>query len=578
MFKLKFRTKLIIIFVIALITQGIVIGFFSNYYAKEIVLRNKQKDMAGMINLIDININTRVRYITKLIENTANSRIVRDFFYGEANENSIFIAEYFKNLDSELGAMDTIIILDEANIVFSQSAKEELSDNALGKAKSSDAYQKAVSNPQKVNWIGASDSIVNDLTVVTVSCAVLDNNLTDILGVLIVELDSVAFSNLLLNNNNTFQKQYTYIIDKNREIVGKNKIVNEEWIDIIADKFDNGTRKFEIELENNTYYVCGQYNGITGWETFSVLSTNHIFPQADILKKLIMLIVAFCTCCVSIIIMAVSYTMTRPVNKLSDAMKCVQNGDFTIRLNSRRKDEMGMLMTSFDFMLVKINTLICEVYQEKIAQKNAEMEALEARINPHFLYNTLDSINWMLIDKEEYEISEVIVSLGDLLKYCVDKSNSIVKLEQEIDYIISYLLIQKTRLEDRLDYHIRIPEYLKALHVPKLILQPLVENAIIHGIEPFKEGGVLDITAYESTDILYIEVEDNGCGMYAADLERIRDGLRHNGYNLNSIGIYNVDKRLRLYYGEAYGLEIASRIGHGTKLTIRIPKERQVKS
>ena len=241
-----------------------------------------------------------------------------------------------------------------------------------------------------------------------------------------------------------------------------------------------------MSWDGEDYYVCGQYNGVTGWKTFSVIGTNYIFPETNILQSFIISIVAVCTFSVSVIIAAISYTMTRPINQLSRAMEKVQEGDFSIQLSNHRKDEMGQLIDSFNFMTNKINALIREVYQEKIAQKNAEMEALEAQINPHFISNTLDSINWMLIDKGEDEISEVIISLGKLMKYCVDKNNGIVTLGQEIEYVMSYLHIQKNRLEERLNYEIRVPEDLKAFRVPKLILQPLVENSIIHGIEPYK--------------------------------------------------------------------------------------------
>jgi len=575
MLKIKFRTKLIAIFVIAIIIQGIVIGYFSHYYAKEIVMKNKQRDMSDMINLVDININIRVRNITELIDSAAKSHTVRNLFSNGKTEEEIYVMEYFQNLDSSFGAVNTVIIMDNSKIVFSQNRNNELS-NAYN------AYQEAVSHLEKTNWIGASDSIISRLDeendnskVITVSRAILGEDLTDILGVLIVELDPVTFSSLMFNNHNTFQNQYTYIIDNKRDIIGSNKNVNEDWIDVIADKFDNGIRKFEMEWEGETYYVCGQYNGITGWKTFSVLLADYIFPQADVLRNFIILSVVFCTICVSVIIMAISYTMTQPVKKLSAAMERVQEGDFSIQLNTGRKDEMGMLMGSFDFMINKINTLIREVYEEKIAQKNAELEALEARINPHFLYNTLDSINWMLIEKDEYEISEVIVSLGDLLKYCVDKNNSVVQLEQEIDYIISYLLIQKTRLEERLSCRITIPEHLRTFSVPKLILQPLVENAIIHGIEPVKKGGTLTITAYESESLLHIEVEDDGSGMEEKFLEELTINLSHEGSDFNSIGVYNVDKRLRLHYGEVYGLKIFSSPGHGTKIMLNIPKEKR---
>jgi len=375
-----------------------------------------------------------------------------------------------------------------------------------------------------------------------------------------------------LNGQNIFQNQYTFIIDKNKQIICNNKSVGAGWVNEITSQFEKGPHEFEITLEGKKYYVCGQYNGLTGWETFSVIATNRIFPESGTLQSFIMLFVLASTLITSIIIMAISYTMTRPINLLAKAMKNVQEEDFSMQIQNKRKDEIGKLIDSFNFMRDRINSLIKEVYQEKILQKNAEIKALEAQINPHFIYNTLDSINWMLIDKEEYEISEVIISLGNLLKYCVDKNSSLVPLMQEVNYVYSYLIIQKNRLEEKLQYEIILPESLKQFRVPKLILQPLIENAIKHGIEPSKSGGLVKIRVFDDADKIYIEVEDNGKGMDEMRLQQLEDYLNGANDELTNIGVNNVDKRIRLHYGEEYKIRILSRIGKGTRVTLTIPK------
>ena len=155
---------------------------------------------------------------------------------------------------------------------------------------------------------------------------------------------------------------------------------------------------------------------------------------------------------------------------------------------------MGRLMETFNYMVFKIDMLIKEVYQEKLAQKNAELEALQSQINPHFLYNTLDTINWMLLEKKEYEISGIVVSLGEMMKYAISRSSRTVALREEIRHVSNYLLIQKERMEDKLEYEIDIPHQYESVQVPRLILQPLVENAIINGIET---GGKVSIRVYD---------------------------------------------------------------------------------
>ena len=146
-----------------------------------------------------------------------------------------------------------------------------------------------------------------------------------------------------------------------------------------------------------------------------------------------------------------SLAITAPVKKLIEAMREVQQGNFDYRIDNKRSDEMGRLMETFNYMVFKIDMLIKEVYQEKLAQKNAELEALQSQINPHFLYNTLDTINWMLLEKKEYEISGIVVSLGEMMKYAISRSSRTVALREEIRHVSNYLLIQKERMEDKLE-------------------------------------------------------------------------------------------------------------------------------
>lgn len=196
------------------------------------------------------------------------------------------------------------------------------------------------------------------------------------------------------------------------------------------------------------------------------------------LNHSILLSIILCNLLILVCLLVVSLAITAPVKKLIEAMREVQQGNFDYRIDNKRSDEMGRLMETFNYMVFKIDMLIKEVYQEKLAQKNAELEALQSQINPHFLYNTLDTINWMLLEKKEYEISGIVVSLGEMMKYAISRSSRTVALREEIRHVSNYLLIQKERMEDKLEYEIDIPHQYESVQVPRLILQPLVENAL----------------------------------------------------------------------------------------------------
>ena len=276
-----------------------------------------------------------------------------------------------------------------------------------------------------------------------------------------------------------------------------------------------------------------------------------------------------------VMVTVISYSITAPIRELSNAMRQVEQENFDIEIRSRRKDEIGHLITSFTYMVGRIRQLIYEVYQKKIEQKNAEIRALQAQINPHFLYNTLDSINWMLIERDEQDISDVVVSLGEILRYAIGGQNHLVPLRSEVRYIESYLFIQKNRLEERLNYQWELDEEALDVLVPKLIMQPLVENAVIHGIEPLKKGGMLLMKAWVEEETLLIRVTDNGEGMNQEELEALREKLSRKD-EIENIGMRNIQRRIELTFGLEQAMEIQSVKGEGTTITIRMDVCREV--
>ncbi len=568
------RKKLILTFTALIVVLGVLIGFFSYQDAKKIVYSNKKSEMADTINRIDININTWVLQVTSLAENTVNNQAVLEILGRDTipDEKRDYIDEWFHNFAQVFTAVSDIHILDmDGQIRYSYRNHAGTADRERLLA----CLKAEKSRPGRENWLGTGHSIYGgpEERVVTMVKAFSLTDHTSPDGILVIELNPELFGSLLLSNHSMFPNQYTLIVDQNGDIISTNKNVSHTWLNEIEDRFEQGIRKFELHWEDKDYYVCGQYNGVTGWKTFSIVSLNDFFPQAKELQSAVFTMVLGAVLLAAILILLISYTFTRPIAKLTTAMKEVEEGNFDIRVVHRSRDEMGRLTDSFNFMTGKINHLVKEVYQEKLAQKNAELEALQAQINPHFLYNTLDSINWMLIDIGAMEISDVIVSLGDILKYSIHGKDVLVPLEEEIRYIESYLCIQKNRLEERLTASIKVQEEARTCMVPKLILQPVVENAILHGVEPQKAGGEIRVEARLLDGDLLITVTDCGEGMDEEELARCRAVISAADAGTDSIGMRNVDRRIRLHYGEEYGLSVESRKHRGTVITLRMPQK-----
>lgn len=576
------RKKLILAFTGLMVALGFWIGYFSCQDAKEIVYANKKSEMADTINRVDININTWVLQIVRLAENTSKNQAVLELLdHGQiTGTKGDYIDEWFHNFAQVFVAVSNIHIFDmEGRLCYSYLPRQGAADRERLAA-----CTEAVSwRPDQENWLGMGPPLWQDPekgegkgVVTMVKAVTLEDEASGEPGIspsglLVIELNPDVFSSLLLSNHSMFPNQYTLIVDQNGDIISTNKNVEHTWLNEIGSRFERGERKFELHWNGKDYYVCGQYNGVTGWKTFSIVSLNDFFPQARELGQAVFTMVVIAVLIAAVVILLLTYTFTRPIGRLTAAMKEIEEGNFEIRVANKNHDEMGRLTDAFNYMISKTDHLIKEVYQEKIAQKNAELEALQAQINPHFLYNTLDSINWMLIDIGADEISDVIVSLGDILKYSIHGRDVLVSLDEEIHYIESYLCIQKNRLEERLTASIEIQEEARACMVPKLILQPIVENAILHGAEPMKHGGEIRITARMEEGSLMVRVEDDGRGMDEETLKQCRAAVMSGDAGTDSIGMRNVHRRIRLHFGEAYGMVIESRLHEGTAVILKMP-------
>lgn len=236
-------------------------------------------------------------------------------------------------------------------------------------------------------------------------------------------------------------------------------------------------------------------------------------------------------------------------------------------------DEIGQLGHSFNKMVQEIERLIHMVYTEQKEKREAELKILQAQIKPHFLYNTLDTIQWMAQDRKAEDIVEIIGALTNLFRIGLSKGNEIIRLSEEIKHVESYLIIQMARYEGKLNYEIRVAEELEGCSVLKLILQPLVENAIYHGIKTKRGSGRIRIEAVKEHHKIRLRVEDDGLGMKPEQIEYVRMGLQgsENPEFKSGYGLFNVHERIRLTYGATYGVQVDSEYGKGTRIDVYLP-------
>ncbi len=269
----------------------------------------------------------------------------------------------------------------------------------------------------------------------------------------------------------------------------------------------------------------------------------------------------------------ISWQISKPIIKLNKTMEEVSTGDFSVRLNMKRGErEVVALSNSFDYMIATVEDLI---RQNEIKEKNkrkSELNALQAQINPHFLYNTLDSIMWMAENGSKEEVIEMVNALARLFRISISKGKRMIPVIKELEHVKNYLLIQKVRYKNMFDFEIEYSDEVKDLFSLKLIVQPIVENSIYHGIESLMEKGYIRISAYRKDDFLVYEIEDNGAGMTKERLEEVSSEDRiDKSEKSTGVGINNIRERLILTFGEGYGIKIESEEDIGTKVYIFQP-------
>lgn len=267
--------------------------------------------------------------------------------------------------------------------------------------------------------------------------------------------------------------------------------------------------------------------------------------------------------------------LVHSINSAVNGMKRVKQGIFTpITTPYRADDESDLLIDGFNRMSTQINELLVQVETEQGRKKEAEMQALMAQINPHFIYNSLESINSMAVLQGNKDISKMVISLGKLLRISISQNQELIPLHMEFEHVRHYLDIQKFRFEDKFSYIIDLSDGLRTFMTQKLIVQPIVENALYHAIEQMEDPGVIEITAYEMGMDMIIIVKDNGPGFDLAKMMSLWDneGSAQKKYSDSGVGLKNVHERLNIRFGSPYGILVCSSPGFGSTIRIRIPK------
>lgn len=399
----------------------------------------------------------------------------------------------------------------------------------------------------------------------------------DVMGTLYIDVNMKYLTNIIKEANFETNHQVS-IVDKKQKIfvysqfdynVGKDVENLKPWLSQM-----DGTNRY---IKTNDSYLIYSLIPDSDWVVIDKVSISDIENSYKTIRDYTIILLCVGAALLGIIYLCYSKRTNQPIQKLKEAMRKIQKGNLDVQLKIDSNDEIGIVANGLNLMTENLKDYINRVYIAEISQKNAELETLKTQIQPHYLYNTLDVIRMTAITNDDKTAAEMLDNLSAQLKYLIGTTSDMVTLNAEIENIRNYFNLVRIRFDNRFELEIDIPDDLLGLEVPQLILQPIVENAVTHGLRPKEGEGLIAIYAKKEEGNLKITVMDNGVGMNEEQFTKLQSLLKspgpgqRTGSTWESIGIKNVYDRIKLIYGAAYGLEISSFEGMGTIVNYNLP-------
>lgn len=553
---MKFRYKLITTYILLGVIPMTIMGLVWYNQTRTILMKQEKSSIENYLTQAVSNMDNQLRIYNNLSDyiafNQQISHVVSheyDSYYDMYNQFSNVLDPMLASLKYFHSDINQITIYTKNNVV-----KHNTTLAPITEIENEDWY-KIIKGNNDIHWFVSQD----EKKVFCVrNIPTLENNYE--VGVLYVQVDyEKLFESFKQMNDSNYG---IFIMDE----LGDNIFNFDQFEDLnksrkmTFDEFNKGIGK------ENIYTIVTAHSMNNNWTVSLYKPQKLIYESTNFMITgnviAIILLIVF-----SVIITSVlSKVMVSGLEKLRANMEEVEKGNMEITVKSNNEDEVGALIRGFEKMIIQIKALIEDVYESRLIQKDYEMKALQAQINPHFLYNSLSLINWMALETDQEDISKITLSLSTFYRTALNKGKNILRVRDEIKNMRSYLDIQLMMHDHEFDVDVEIDECILDYNILNLILQPLIENAIDHGIDLKTDGrGGIKIIGKKQNDEIVLIVSDNGVGMSKEQAESILTN-KSNGY-----GVKNVNERIKLYYGEQYQLKIESEIGIGTKVKVTIP-------
>lgn len=439
-----------------------------------------------------------------------------------------------------------------------------------------DKVKKYVASDNKYMFLSSYYNVYRETDIARFVLKIYDNvNTNDIIGYVVCDIDSKAFVKIM-EKYTAHQEVYMWLQplgDRPITAMENTETASREYYLEISERIQNNTLDMFMDTSEGNKVLFQVPQNKYNLGAYSIMPQAILEQNQKALTQNLILIGSMMCIILSVVTFFISRTLTKPLEELMKTIAQIRKGDTKKRVPYLEKDEIGQLGKEFNGMLDEIERLIGHEYETKLLLNKAEYKALQAQINPHFLYNTLDTMSSIASVQNCDMVSNLCQSLSTIFRYSLDTKHPYSTVAKEIVHLKNYIYVMNVRMREEVKYHFQIDDEILQNSIPRISIQPLVENAINHGLRNKKGEKEIYVRVMEKDGILEIEVEDNGVGM---DAEETNRRLKENSHELvesgSSIGLININARMKMLYGEEYGLHINSDGKSGTTVILRIPR------
>jgi two-component system sensor histidine kinase YesM len=575
---LKIRNKILVFYLPLTIVPILILANASNTLASKIIIQKTEENVRDnsklIINMLETTLQNSENCANMLSLNLSRTIILN----AEAGGKSSQGLKLYNSLNNEL-SYAKMIFKEVSSIAFIDTnynlyaTSDNMSNNIY--------YEKNrnfINEIEKTNGINywfpmdKRDFLVESpsKSVLTIGKKIINPSTGETMGYLVINIDETTLSSTFESMKIVGHGKY-FISDLKGRVISSNTEGEQlrPISDILLREYIIKNKDFSKKMKNHgvEYIITSKQFGQRDLKLISMIPLEELLVELRGLTVLIQIVSIFCGILVVVGSVLLSSRLTKPMVQLKNKMLMIENGNLEVSFENNAKDEVGLLTTGFHVMLENLKESLKKFEKEQKIKREYELSLLHQQIQPHFLYNTLDVIYTLSEMGMKEEVQKTTKALADFYRVVLSKGKEVITIKEEIKSVEDYLAIQGLRYYDIFDYHISMEAQILGYSISKLTLQPIVENAIYHGLKWKKTFGHLSIKGYKQGEEIIFEIHDNGIGIKTDKL--ISSLTREN--KGKSFGIYNVNQRIKLYFGEEYGVSMKSKVGEFTEVTLKIP-------